>query len=289
MNHSQLRAFHAVASEGSFTRAAATLHVSQSTLSGHVKALEKGYGVELFERRGRAVRLTELGRSLLEVTERYFDVEDEAARLLSTAKGLLRGRLNVSADSPFYVVPLLAAFSRRFPAVARSLSFGNTQAVLRDLHARTSDVGIVAEVNADARVHTVPIYRDRLVAFVSQNHQWAQQRTVRLADVARQTVLLRERGSTTRMLFEAALEARGIRLGETLELGSREAIREAVAEGLGIGIVNQAEVGRDERLHKLDLRDATITVTEYAACLKERARAPEVAAFLDLAGEMAKL
>ena len=289
MNHSQLRAFHAVAQEGSFTRAAETLRVSQPTLSGHVRALEEGYGVELFERRGRSIRLTEFGRSLLEVTERYFATEEEAAHLLSTAKGLLQGRLNVSADSPFYVVPLLAAFSRRFPAVKRSLSFGNSQTVLRDLLARACDVGIVAGVEVDARVHTVPIYRDRLVVFVNHGHIWAQQRSIRLADLAEHIVLLRERGSTTRMLLEAALEKRGVRLGETLELGSREAIREAAAEGLGVGVVNEAEVGRDDRLHKLDIRDAAITVTEYAACLIDRRQAPEVAAFLDLAEEMAKV
>ena len=91
------------------------------------------------------------------------------------------------------------------------------------------------------------------------------------------------------MLLEAALEKHGVRLGESLELGSREAIREAAAEGLGIGVVNEAEVGRDDRLHKLDIRDAAITVTEYAACLIERRQAPEVAAFLDLAKEMAKV
>ena len=191
--------------------------------------------------------------------------------------------------SPFYVVPLLAAFSRRFPAVKRSLSFGNSQTVLRDLLARACDVGIVAGVEADARIHTVPIYRDRLVVFVNHGHAWAQQRSIRLADLADQIVLLRERGSTTRMLLEAALEKHGVRLGESLELGSREAIREAAAEGLGVGVVNEAEVGRDDRLHKLDIRDAAITVTEYAACLIDRRQAPEVAAFLDLAEEMAKV
>ena len=289
MNHSQLRAFHSVAAEGSFTRAARLLNVSQPTLSGHVKALEEGYGVELFERRGRSIELTAFGRSLLAVTERYFALEDEAGRLLSTARGLLRGRLNVSADSPFYVVPLLAAFSRRYPSVTKSLSFGNSRQVLENLKSRTSDVGIVADVETDARMHTVPVYRDRLVVFVNQSHDWAQQRSIRLADLQGETVLLRERGSTTRSLLEVALDARDLHLGDTLELGSREAIREAVAAGLGIGVVNAAELGRDDRLHVLDVRDAQLNVTEYAACLKDRKDAPEVAAFLEMAAEAAKL
>lgn len=289
MNHSQLRAFHAVAAEGSFTRAAAGLRVSQPTLSGHVKALEEGYGVELFERRGRAIRLSEFGRSLFEVTQRYFAVEDEAVRLLAGAGGQLQGSLRVSADSPFYAVPLLAAFARRFPAVARALSFGNSETVLKDLDARKCDVCILAEVVPHARLHTVPYHRDRLVAFVNAGHAWGQQRSLRLADLVSETILLRERGSVTRRLIERALADAGLKFGEVLELGSREAIREAVAEGLGIGIVNEAEIGRDQRLHKLLIRETPLQVMEYAACLEARRDTPEVAAFMDLARETAKL
>ncbi len=285
MNHSQLRAFHAVALEGSFTKAANVLRVSQPTLSGHVKALEEGYGVELFERGGRSIRLTEFGRSLQEITGRYFGVEREAESLLATAKGLLQGRLRVAADSPYYVVPLLAQFSRRYPTVEKTLSFGNSEKVLADLFAHRCEVGIIPDLTADERLYSVPFRRDRLVVFVNTGHVWAKQRSVRLNELAGQTMLLRERGSTTRAIFEHALHSRGVSLGDTLELGSREAIREAVAEGLGIGIVSEGEIGRDDRLHTLMVRDAALNVVEYAACLEERKTIPEVAAFLNLAKE----
>ncbi|HEX3063922.1 MAG TPA: LysR family transcriptional regulator, partial [Dongiaceae bacterium] len=88
MNHSQLRAFHAVASEGSFTKAANTLHVTQPTLSGQVKALEEIYGVKLFDRRGRRVAPTALGQELLVLTRRLFSLEAETEHLLSAAQGL---------------------------------------------------------------------------------------------------------------------------------------------------------------------------------------------------------
>lgn len=287
MNHSQLRAFHAVASEGSFTKAANTLRVSQPTLSGHVKALEEGYGVDLFIRGGRSIKLTEFGRSLLEVTERYFASEREAGRLLATAKGLLQGKLRVAADSPYYVVPLLANFSRRYPTVNKTLSFGNSQKVLHDLFAHTCDVGIIPELAHDDRLHSVPFIRDRLVVFVHTGHAWAQQRSVKLQEISGQPVLLRERGSTTRAILERALRKRNIQLGETLELGSREAIREAVAEGLGIGLVSEGEFGRDDRLSKVTVRDAALRVIEFVACLKNRRTIPEVAAFLEMAKESA--
>src|SRR3546814_20175459 len=98
-NHAQLRALHRVASEGSFTRAAEALRVTQPTLSGQVKAREEGYGVRLLDRRGRRVEPTELGRALLDVTRRLFSLEEEADQLLSAARGLPRGHLRVDRKS----------------------------------------------------------------------------------------------------------------------------------------------------------------------------------------------
>ena len=110
-----------------------------------------------------------------------------------------------------------------------------------------------------------------------------------VGDLTEETVLLRERGSTTRAAFGEALKLRRVTLKNTLELGSREAIQEAVAEGLGVGIVNEREMGRDSRLHKLAVRDAFLTVVEYAACLADNKENSTVSAFMELALETAKL
>src|SRR5215471_21137749 len=99
MSYANLRAFHAVASHGSFTRAAEGLGVTQPTLSAQVKALEETYGIQLFDRRGRGIATTELGRSLLEITRRYFGLEAEAAQLLAETRGLRSGHLRVGADA----------------------------------------------------------------------------------------------------------------------------------------------------------------------------------------------
>src|SRR5215813_11813002 len=120
MLYTQLRAFHTVASEGSFTRAADALHVTQPTLSAQVKALEDTYGVRLFDRRGRRIEATELGRGLLEITRRYFSLEAEAAQLLAATRGLRGGHLRVGADAPQHAIPALAAFSRKYPGVRLS-------------------------------------------------------------------------------------------------------------------------------------------------------------------------
>ena len=151
MNHAQLRAFHAVAAAGSFTRASAALNVTQPTLSGQVKALEESYGVRLFERRGRGVELTELGRNLHDITVRLTALEGDARQLLSAARSLTSGQLRFGADAPHYVIPLLAAFSRRHPGIQISLSFGNSEEVLQDLFERRSEVAVLADLPPDRR------------------------------------------------------------------------------------------------------------------------------------------
>lgn len=287
INHAQLRAFHAVASEGGFTRAAEALHVTQPTLSGQVKALEDAYGVRLFDRRGRRVELTELGRTLLEVTRRLFSLETEADQLLAAARGLRRGHLRIGADGPYSIIPIVGAFNRRYPGLTLSLVMGNSDRVLQDLFDHRTDVAVVANLHPDPGLFALPFQRDRLVVFVDRKHPWARRRTIRLADLAGQRCVLREVGSTTRRIFETALARAGVALGEVMEIGTREAVREAVAAGLGIGVVARAEFGQDTRLRALQVADADLESVEYVVCLTERRELRIVRAFLDVVRERA--
>src|SRR6516225_8196959 len=161
-SHTQLRAFHAVATAGSFTEAARALGVSQPAVSMAVRGLEEAYGVELLTR-GRRVEPTELGRALLEVVRPLFAIEVEAAELLGQASGLLRGHLRVGADAPYVVVPVLAAFHREHPGVTLSLSLGNSTEVLRDLLEGRTDVAALSDRADDARLFAVPASRSRQV------------------------------------------------------------------------------------------------------------------------------
>lgn len=281
MNHAQVRAFHAVATAGSYTRASQTINVTQPTLSGQVKALEETYGVRLFERRGRGVELTALGRSLHNITRRLFALEADADQLLASARGLSSGLLRVGSDSPQHAIPLLASFNRRHPGIQLSLSFGNAETVLESLIDRRSEVAVIADIAPDPRLYAVPLHKDRLVAFVDRDHAWARRRSIRLAELADQRLVLREKGSTTRAFFQRALEEQSIQIGDALEIGSREAVREAVAAGLGIGVVFESEFGSDSRLHTLALRDVRLEVTEYVACLQDRRLVTVVRAFFD--------
>ena len=282
ITHAQLRAFHAVAGEASFTRAAEALHVTQPTLSAQVKSLEKSYGVLLFDRRGRRIEPTELGRQLLAVTRRYFGLESEAEQLLAATRALSGGHLRVGADAPQHVMAALSAFHRKYPGVRLSLSIGNSAEILHQLLDHRSDVAVIADLQEDPRLLARPLRRDHIIAFVERAHPWARRGAIGLAELASRRVILREIGSTTRRAFEAAIAAAGIRIREVLEIGSREGVREAVAAGLGVGIVSAFEFGHDERVRALAIDGINIEMMEYVACLADRRDLRLVRAFLDV-------
>jgi aminoethylphosphonate catabolism LysR family transcriptional regulator len=282
MNYAHLRAFHAVATEGGFTRAAESLGVTQPTLSAQVKALEDSYGVALFDRRGRGIVATTLARQLLEITRRLFLLEEEAQELLARARDLTTGHLRVSADGPYHVVPFLATFAQRYPAVHISLAIGNSQEVLDALLHYQADVAVVADLEPDARLETILCAENRLVVFVPRQHPWARRRAIRLADLEGQPMVLRELGSMTRRLFERATTKAKVNPRVVMEIESREAVREAVAAGLGIGVVSEPEFGNDERLVSVPVADGELVLREYVVCLRERRNLRVVAAFLDL-------
>jgi aminoethylphosphonate catabolism LysR family transcriptional regulator len=287
MNLAQLRAFHAVATEGGFTRAARRLGISQPAVTVQVRAIERAHGLRLFDRRSGAVELTDFGRELLSRTRRVFALLDEVDDMLQSAGALVRGRLELGADGPFAVMALIAAFRARYPQVQIQTRMGNTARVLRDLEEGRTDLAVLMLERPDARLAAIPLREDRLVALVSREHPWAGRRRVSLEELDGQPMLFREQGSATRALLSAALERAGITAEVVLELGSREALREAVAAGLGIGCIFEGEIGRDDRHRLLAIVRPELKATQYLACLPERRELRAVQAFLALADELA--
>lgn len=283
INRTCLHAFHIVASEGSFSRAAAANYVSQPTLSAQVKELEARYDVKLLERHGNGVNPTRFGQSLLAITRQMFQLELEAEQLLTAAHTTTTGQLRIGADSPYLIVPHMAAFQSLYPEVKLQIDFGNSRQLLESLNARRHDLIVVPGIKATQKIYRLPLQADRLIGFVNHEHPWSGKRSIRVADLEGQQIILREAGSSTRSRFEAILKKRGISLGdlESLVIGSREGVCEAVAAGLGVGIVSQSEFGHDRRLHPLALRDVKTRHSEYIAGLESRKTDPVIRAFLD--------
>jgi aminoethylphosphonate catabolism LysR family transcriptional regulator len=281
ISYSGLSAFHAVAEAESFTGAAKARHVSQPTLSAQVRVLEDAYGVRLFDRVGRHIKLTPLGQSLFVITARMFAAQDEAQSLLAGTRTLQRGHLRIAADSATHVMAALARMRESYPGLTFSLTIGNSSEVVDQIMEFAADVAITARQSSDPRLHTVKLRSDRLVAFVSNGHNLASHDSIPIEAFAGQDIVLRERGSITRETFEARLSEAGIKPANLLEVQSREAVREAVAAGFGIGVIFEAEFRPDPLLKRLVITGADFAVGEYAACRAERRRIPLVRGFFE--------
>jgi len=282
MRHAQLRAFHAVAVSGGFSKAAGMLNLTQPAISDHVGNLERAYGVQLFVRDARRVRLTALGRDLLALAERQFEAEEAAHELLSAARDLDHGTLIVAADAAVHAMPLLARFLARHPNVAVALKAGNSETALALLDRFEADFAVVANEPAGPGYETRILRRDRLVAFVAVDHALGARKRIRFSDLCAAGLVLREAGSVTRSMLEAEAARRGIVADMRIEAQGREAVREAVAAGLGAGIVSLSEFVADPRLHAITISDWSAEMTEWLACLKARRHLHLIAGVLDL-------
>jgi aminoethylphosphonate catabolism LysR family transcriptional regulator len=285
MNFTQLRAFHAVASAGGFTRGAARLGLSQPAVTVQVRALEQAYGIELFRRRGQRTELTGFGREVFRHAHQLFARLDDLEQLLAAAGSLGTGSLELGADGPFAVMDLLAAFVLRYPGVRVTMRLGNATRVLADLREGHTDVAVLNLIEPGADLFSRPLLRDRLLALVSATHGWAERGEVALEELGGAPLILREPGSATRALLVEALAAAGLEPRVALELGSREAVREAVLAGLGVGVVFARELVADERLRPLALSGADLSATVSLVCLGDRRELRAVAAFFDVAQE----
>ena len=286
MRLTQLRSFLAVAQAGGFTAAAERLGVSQPTLTAQVGLLESQYAVELFHRIGRGVQLTETGRRLLELTGPLASIESDAMHLLKDAGDLRTGRLTLGAVGPFQATDMLSAFSLRYPAMQVQVRFGNSETVLRELLEFRTDVAVLAHFADDPRLHGMPFSRARVVAFVPAGHRLAGRKSVRIEQLQGERMIVREEGSTTRKSVEAALARAGVRPTIVMELASREAIREAVAKGIGIATVSEAGYVADPRIRMLRISNAEIWTETHVMCLEVRRSARAVQAFMRIAEEL---
>ncbi|MBN9085826.1 MAG: LysR family transcriptional regulator [Reyranella sp.] len=282
MRHTQLRSFHAVAQRASFTQAARALGVGQPTITTQVRSLEQEFGVELFVRRGRRIELTEAGSGLLDITRRLFADEKEAADYLNETRGLRTGHLRVGAVGPYHVTDMLAAFNARHPGLYVSVAVGNSRDTVRDLLDYRTDVAVLAHVDPDPRLVAIPYRRHRVIVFCPADHPFGKRRFIRAHEMEGQRLIVREAGSTTRRAFDQAMRDADVRPRVVMEIGSRESIREAVAKGIGLGVVSEAEFIPDPRIRPVPVGDAEIYTYAHVVYLKERQNARLVRAFLEV-------
>lgn len=284
-----LKAFHMVASQGSFTHAARALNVGQPTVSTHVRTLEDYFRVELFYRYGRAVELTDVGRALFTITQGLYGHEAEAVSYLRSIGRKDGGRLRLGAVGPHDVMALTQTFGSRYPRVGLSVSVAPRDAIMAGLAGFEFDVGVVADAVDDPQFFSLHYDRHAVKVMVPRTHPLARRRALRLRDLDGERFILRDAASATRRAFETALRGAGVRILPTMEINNREAVREAVARGIGLGAVSETEFAPHEDIRLLGVLDAGMVVNAYVVCLAARRNRPLVEAFIRLAIETARV
>ena len=276
-----LAAFYETARQGSVTAAAKRLDVSQPTITSRIQQLERHYGVELFHRRGNRLDLSDAGASLMPMIGQMLQMENDIDFALRNERELHTGNLRVGTTGPFYILPAIAAFRRQYPAVKISIEIGNSQQVLDALVDFRCAVAVSSQRDDDPRFVRHTIANDPLVLVVHRSHRLAARESVTLAALAGETLLLREPGSRTRALMEHVLKHVGIGLpANAIELGSREAIREAVRHDMGCTLMPRGEVGAHPELRAVAFADDLPPMHEYLYYLDARADTRLITAFM---------
>ena len=287
MSPKQLLAFDAVAQAGSFSAAARRLGLTQPAVTIQVRLLEKAYNVRLFKRLADGLALTDSGRRLFALTREMFDIEARIRAELLASRALTQGELSLASDSPHGTVDVLAAFQRRHPAIRLAVSFGNSTRVWQLLTEQRVDAVIAANPGPDDRILAVPYRRESLVALVPSQHRLAGRRTIAIRDLQGEAVIAREPESGTQIILERVLGLAGVTVNMAMRLGSREAVHEAVAQGLGIGLGTDREAGWDERFQIARIREGRDVSIDTVACLKSEIGRGAVDALLAVARDLA--
>ncbi len=283
MRYTQLKAFHDVARFGGFSRAAETVRQAQPALSEHVRRLEQTYDVLLFHRNRKQVRLTATGEALFVLTKRLFEVEDQIGEFLSESRAALDGTLRIIVDSAHHVTDALRRFQARYPKVFVSMRTGNTEDVLTALRTYDAEIGIIGSIGPGREFDVLDLGTTPIIAIAAVGYLPSDTGPLTLRQLAQFPLVFREQGSKTRQKLEQEAARQKVTLSPAIEVEGREAMREVVASGTGIGFLSEAEFGNDARLVKVPLRDVDMAMTETMVYLAQRRDLRLIRAFMELA------
>lgn len=295
MNFSQLRAFLAVVDRQGISKATDDLALTQSAISRQIHSLEQSLEMKLFVRQGRSLILTDAGRIVLEHGRRLVRLLTETKDALDGLKGLKRGHLRIGAASTIgtYLLPEpLGAFKGRFPGVEITLEIANKAETLRRLLAQEIDIGFVGPPIRVGGLVAEEYWTDELVLITAPAHRLAASPSVTARDLADDVFIMREKGSGTREIMEEELTRAGLEIRKVMELGSTEAIKQAVAASLGVSLVSRYAITLEiltGRLCSAVVRDLRLTRQLYAVYRQQGPLTWAAGAFLEfLRAEVAK-
>ena len=288
MDARQLEIFVKVAELGSFSKAAEALFLTQPTVSEHIRGLEEELGVRLLDRLGRGAAPTKAGQLLLGYARRILELHREARQALDQFQGRMSGELVVAASTipGEYVLPaLIGRFKEKYPDIVISLLIGDTQRVVEWVLEGRAELAVAGAQIDHRALDYRELMPDELVLVVSAAHPWHGKKTATLEEVRAEPLIVRERGSGSRHALEKALAEVGLDLSDFRvvgEMGSTQAIKQAVKAGVGISLISKRAVAEECQhgiLHCVKVKDLRFSRAFYLVTSSTRSRSPLAEAF----------
>ncbi len=253
----QLRLFEAVSRLGSYTRAAEELFITQPAVSIQIKRLESQVGLALFEQVGKKTFPTAAGKTMYEASLDILQRVDQLKNSIEELKGTVKGSLQLSVvtTAKYFLPNLLGAFLQKYPDVEPKLKFTNRARVIDRLMNNEDDFVIMGQIPKDDNLVAHPFLNNILGIVAPANHPWVNKKNITIEELANQRFLNRETGSGTQSVFNQILKEHGIKIEPYMELGSSEALKQAVMAGLGIAFLSLHSVQLERDVNKLVVLD----------------------------------
>ena len=281
----QLEIFESIARLGSFTRASEELFLTQPTVSMQMKKLTETVGVPLIEQVGKKLHLTPDGQELAQATREIFGIMDRYTMSVAERQGLKQGQLRLMAitTASYFAPRLLGEFAKLYPGIDVSLRVTNKEQVLASIADNLDDLYFLGQPPDDIDVIATPIMDNPIVVVAAPDHPLARKKKIKLQRLAQEPWLMRERGSGTRNAIERRFDENGIAIRPRLELGSNEAIKQAILAGLGISALSRhvLTLNQPGQFAVLDVEGFPILRHWYAVYPAGRQLSVVARAFLD--------
>jgi len=259
MDDHKLKVFCTVAETKSFSKTSEIIHLTQPAVSLQIQALEEIYETKLFDRSSSTVTLTPAGEVLYKYAKEILALYATAEKVIGKLTGLVKGSITIGACSNIgnYLLPsVITDFRKTHLKTKIHLLVSNTKRVIELLNSGNIDIGIVEGDVVRQKMVVKKLISDELLLIVSPNHPWAKKKEVSISDLTKEPFIFREAGSGTRQTMEKFLSRHGITpqdMKVSVVLGSTEAIKDAVENGLGVSIISRWAARKENKYGTLRL------------------------------------
>lgn len=253
----QFKVFEATARHGSFTRAAEELFLTQPTVSMQVKQLTKSLGLPLFEQVGKRLYLTDAGRELYATCQDIFEKLDQLEMQVADLKGMKQGRLRLAVitTATYFFPRLLGPFCKKYPGIDISLVVTNHEQAIQRMANNQDDLYVMSQPPDHLDVTAEPFLDNPLVVMAPKDHALAKKRNIPIERLADEPFIMRESGSGTREAIQELFTKHKVDVRVRLELGSNEAIKQAIVGGLGLSVLSCHTLPPEDNMRELTILD----------------------------------